>query len=75
MKNFQWFIRKGIFYIPAGIPGWTIFALASIFAFYFLFDIDSRSHSVSDTLVNFIFNLILIGLLYTLIAFFTEKEK
>jgi hypothetical protein len=35
----------------------------------------SRSHSVSDTLINFIFNLLLIGLIYTVIAYFTEARK
>ena len=71
----NWFTRKGIFYLPAAIMGWIIFALAAAYAIYTFIDIDSRSHSVSDTLINFVFNLLLIGLVYTIIAYFTEAKK
>jgi len=74
LNKFNWFKRVGIFYIPVGIPGWIIFTLCVFVVIYFFVDIDSRSHSVSDTLINFVFNLILVGLCYTLIAFFTEKR-
>jgi hypothetical protein len=37
-------------------------------------DIDGRSHSVSDTLMNFAFMLLMIGAVYSLIAFVTSRK-
>jgi hypothetical protein len=70
-----WFKRTGLFFIPAGIPGYIITLSAVAYAVYVFIDIDSRSHSVSDTLINFVFNLLLIGLIYTLIAYFTSLKS
>ncbi|WP_413670361.1 hypothetical protein ACEN9X_10695 [Mucilaginibacter sp. Mucisp86] len=70
----NWFTRKGIIYLPASIIGWIILTIALGYAVFTFIDIDKRSHSVSDTLINFVFNLLLIGLVYTLIAYFTEKK-
>ncbi|HEY9194754.1 MAG TPA: hypothetical protein VIM77_00755 [Mucilaginibacter sp.] len=70
----NWFIRKGIIYYPAAIAGWLILAIALAYAIYTFIDIDRSSHSVSDTLISFVFNLLIIGLVYTLIAYFTEKR-
>lgn len=70
----NWFTRKGIFYLPAAVAGWLILGLAFAYAVYTFIDIDKRSHSVSDTLINFVFNLLIIGLFYTVIAYFTEKK-
>lgn len=70
----NWFTRKGIIYLPVSIVGWIILIIALTYAVFTFIDIDKRSHSVSDTLINFVFNLLLIGLVYTLIAFFTEKK-
>ena len=44
------------------------------YAVYVFIDIDSRSHSVSDTLINFVFNLLIIGAVYTLIAFLASRS-
>ena len=71
----NWFTRKGIIYLPASITGWFIFAAALVYAVYTFIDIDNRSHSVSDTLINFVFNFLLIGLAYTIVAYFTEKKQ
>lgn len=71
----NWFTRKGIIYWPASLIGWVIMILAAAYAVYTFIDIDSRSHSVSDTLINFVFNFLLIGLVYTIIAYFTEAKK
>ena len=71
----NWFTRKGIIYLPASLAGWLILAAAAAYAVYQFIIIDGRSHSVSDTMINFVFNLLLIGLAYTLIAFFTEARK
>lgn len=70
----NWFTRKGIIYLPAAVAGWVILVIAFAYAVYTFIDIDKRSHSVSDTLINFVFNLLIIGLVYTLVAYFTEKR-
>lgn len=70
----NWFTRKGIIYLPAAVAGWVILVIAFAYAVYTFIDIDSRSHSVSDTLINFVFNLLIIGLGYTVVAYFTEKK-
>lgn len=68
----NWFTRKGIIYWPASIVGWIILVLAAAYAVYTFIDIDGRSHSVSDVMINFVFNLLIIGLLYSIIGYFTE---
>ena len=69
------FKRRGIFFIPSSLTGWIVAAFAIIYAVYIFIDIDSRSHSVSDTLINFVFNLVIIGLVYSVIAFFTSTKE
>jgi hypothetical protein len=71
--NFPWFRRIGIFFIPASGAGWIIFIGAFAFAVYSFIDIDSRSHSVSDTLMNFVFICLIIGAVYSLIAYLTSR--
>jgi hypothetical protein len=72
--NLPWFKRKGIFFAPASIIGWLIFAAAIAYAVYVFIDIDSKSNSVSDTLINFVFNLLIIGAVYSLIGFFASRK-
>ena len=72
--NLPWFKRIGIFFIPAAIIGWLMLLGGVAFAVYDFIDIDSRSHSVSDTLINFVFNLLIIGAVYSLIAYLTSKS-
>ena len=55
--NIKWFIRKGIFFFPVSLIGWIISVAAVGYCIYLFIDIDSRSHSVSDTLMNFVFNV------------------
>ena len=71
----DWFVRKGILYWPTSIPGWLIFVTAVAYAIYLFIDIDSRSHSVSDTLINWVFNCLIVGVVYSLIGFFSEKKS
>jgi hypothetical protein len=71
----QWFNRYGIIFLPRSFIGWLIFLLSLVYSVYLFIEIDSRSHSVSDTLINWVFNCLLIVLVYTLIAFFTSKEQ
>jgi hypothetical protein len=71
--NFPWFKRIGIFFIPATFIGWIILFFGIVFAVYSFLDIDGRSHSVSDTLMNFVFMLLIIGAVYSLIAYATSR--
>ena len=72
--NLPWFKRKGILFMPITIIGWIILIAGLAYAVYVFIDIDSRSHSVSDTLINFVFNLLIIGAVYSLIAFLTSRN-
>jgi hypothetical protein len=71
--NLPWFKKLGILFIPVSIIGWIILLGGIVYAVFVFIDIDSRSHSASDTLRNFVFNLIIIALVYSLIAFLTSK--
>ena len=68
------FTRRGIFYLPVSVAGWIILVLAAAYAVYTFIDINGRSHSVSDVMINFVFNVLIIGLVYTVIAYFTEAR-
>jgi len=69
------FKRKGILFIPVSITGWLIFVVAASYAIYLFIDIDRRSHSVSDTLINWVFNCMLIGIVYSVIGAFTQRGE
>jgi hypothetical protein len=73
--NLPWFKRYGILHIPVSVMGWFLFFVGLAYAVYVFIDIDSRSHSVSDTLINFVFKLLIIGAVYTLIAYFTGNPQ
>ena len=68
-----WFKRIGIFFVPKSIIGWIMLIGGLIYAVYIFIDIDSRSHSASDTLIKFVFNLIIIGAVYSLIGYLTSR--
>jgi hypothetical protein len=70
----NWFKRKGIIFIPASLIGWIIFLSVLSYAVYSFIDIDKRSHSVSDTLRNFFFNLVILYAFYAVIALFTSRK-
>jgi hypothetical protein len=69
-----WFKRNGIFFIPVSIIGWTVLLCGLAYAVYIFRDIDSRSHSASDTLINFVFQLLIIGAVYSLIAYLSSRS-
>ena len=71
----KFFKRLGIFFIPVHILGWILALMALAYCVYLFIDIDSQSHSVSDTLINFFFNTIIVGAVYSLIAFFTSRKE
>ena len=72
--NLPWFKRIGIFFLPVTFIGWTILIAGLAYAIFVFRDIDSKSHSVSDTLINFVFNLLIISAVYSLIAFLTSRN-
>ena len=63
-----WFKMTGIFMKPVSFAGWLILGAALAYLVWAFFDIDSRSHSVSDTLMNWVFNCLIIAVAYTIIA-------
>ncbi|NVO04291.1 MAG: hypothetical protein HXX09_16480 [Bacteroidetes bacterium] len=68
-----WFRRIGIFFIPTTAVGWLIASCSVVFAIKTFINIDSKSHSVSDTLMNFVFNLLIICAVYSLIGFLASQ--
>ncbi|MCB9012804.1 MAG: hypothetical protein H6539_02055 [Bacteroidales bacterium] len=72
--KFPWFKRSGILFLPVSLMGWLIALAAVVYSVYVFIDIDSHSHSVSDTLMNFVFNLLIIAAVYSLIAFLSSRK-
>lgn len=71
----NWFKQRGMIFIPNSWIGWLIALAAVILAVCRAIEIDARQHSVSDFLINFVFNLLLIGAGYTTIAYLTSKHS
>lgn len=71
----KFFKRAGVFFIPVHIIGWLLALAACGYCIYLFIDIDSHSHSVSDTLINFVFNAMIVVAVYSLIAFFTSRKE
>jgi len=72
VKKLHWFVRKGIFFFPSSIPGWVIVLATFALLVWLFIDIDNRSHSASDTLINFVFNALIVAVVYSLVAFFAS---
>ena len=73
--KFPWFRLYGIFFIPVAIPGWVILLSGAGYSVFSFIKIDSSSHSVSDTLMNFVFRLAIILAGYSIVAFLTSRYK
>jgi hypothetical protein len=73
--KFPWFILRGIIFLPITLAGWIIFLAGMAFAVYRFIRIDRISHSVSDTLMNWIFNLFVIIVVYYGIAWLTSRNR
>jgi len=71
----NWFVRKGILFFPSSLVGWIISIAAIGVCVYLFIDIDSSSHSVSDTLINFVFKALLVAVVYSIIGFITSRES
>ena len=50
------------------------YVVAGAYAIYAFMDIDSRSHSASDTLMNFAFRLLLLFLVYSAVAWIFSRR-
>lgn len=72
--NLPWFHRVGILFIPSRLVGWLILTGALTIAVTRFLAIDAHSHSASDTLRPFFINLLIIGAIYSLIAFLTSSK-
>lgn len=75
LMQLNWFKQRGILFTPITLIGWLIALAALILTGYIAIEIDARQHSVSDFLINFTFNLLLIGAGYTTIAYLTSKHN
>lgn len=73
--NFPWFKRIGLFFVPVALIGWIILAAGLVFAVISFMDIDGRSHSGSDTMINFVFMLLIICAVYSSIAYLTSRNR
>jgi hypothetical protein len=71
--QFNWFRRSGILFLPKSVIGWIILLGCLCLAVYLFIQIDSRSHSASDTLRPFFIYLFLILLFYSFIALLSSK--
>ena len=74
MKLWPFFKRDGMLVYPAGIIGWLLVLLLLAYCVYQFIDIDRRSHSVSDTLINFVFNAAINVIVLYVIALLTSKK-
>jgi hypothetical protein len=71
--DFPWFRRRGWFYLPVSKMGWAILLVAFVYVVYKFREIDSDSHSVSDTLINWVFYVLITGAVYTLIGYWSSR--
>ncbi len=63
------FKQVGLVYIPHSIIAYFILSGFILYAVYLFIDIDRRSHSVSDTLIHFGYNLVLLMMIYHVLLF------
>ena len=52
MHDQRWFRELGLLYVPVSAAGFLVTLLAAIFCVWIFIAVDSRSHSVSDTLIG-----------------------
>ena len=65
------FKRSGIILRPVAFTGWMLILTGVIYAIWIFTLVDSRSHSISDTLMDFASWVLLILLIYNTIAYLT----
>lgn len=69
----HFFQRRGILFVPIHFIGWLIAAATVAWCVWIFIDIDSRSHSVSDALMNFVFNALIALVVYSLIGWLAGR--
>jgi len=57
--KFPWFLLRGVVFIPITLAGWIILLAAIAYMVLDFMRIDRASHSVSDTLSSWVFNVFL----------------
>ena len=74
---FSWFKRKkyGLRWTPVSWQGWLIALIFTIAIFRNFLRIDEDSHSVSDTLINFIPQTIGLVLILALVCWLTSPKQ
>ncbi len=70
-----WFNRTKFGFFPASIIGWVLTLATAIYCIYLFFEIDSESHSVSDTLIKWFINVVIVNIFYSLLAFITSRKS
>ena len=73
--KFYWFKRSGLFFYPISIFGWLITLLTIALSIYIFIQIDAESHSVSDTLINFAYNMLFVLCGYSIVAYLASKSS
>jgi hypothetical protein len=69
-----WFNRTKFGFFPAAPVGWIIALATAAYCIYLFVEIDSHSHSVSDTLISWAINVAIINILYSVFAFLTSRK-
>lgn len=70
----DWFSHRGIFFIPKSAAGWLIALLCIAYLVFAFIQIESNSHSVSDTMINWVFRSLIIGAVYSIAGFIFSKN-
>lgn len=70
----DWFSHRGIFFIPKSIAGWIIAILCIVYLIYAFIQIDAVQHSVSDTMINWVFRCLIVGAVYSIVGFMFSKN-
>lgn len=73
--RFPWFRKYGLLCLPVTAMGWIVVLAFAAFTVFLFMDIDSRSHSASDTLRPFAVDLVLLFIVYSFIGFLTGRKK
>lgn len=71
----NWFQRRGFLFLPVARPAWIIFTAEVAYLVFAFLKIDSRSHSITDTLMAWSMHVLIAGLVYTGIAYLTTAKR